>query len=140
MAVAETTVAASQLSNYPVTPAVRKDGVTVKLDNIKLSKLNVTTKLTIPTPDGNTNTDAVNVGYLKTYTDNKVSTVQSALQKSIDSLSSKESSLESTVNTNNTNITTQLNSINSTLTTMNSTLNTVKNKVDGLVDGNNTAY
>lgn len=156
--VKETTVSADKISDYTLVPAFKKNGKVVEIKNIKLNSIKITSKATVVTPTADT--DATTKKYVDdintalntkislnttninglTSTVNTVSTQVTTNKNDIATLKTNVSSLSNTVTTNNNNITTQLSSINSQLSTMNTTLTSVKTKVDGLVDGNNTAY
>lgn len=135
----ETTTAPATLSTKYLTEGFMRNGELVERKRVKYDVVKVTSYASVPTARGPVNDEAVNVGYLNT----KNTALKSELTTSINSVKSianKNKTDIASMNTTITNINNTLSSLNTTIQNMNTTLTAVKNKVDGLVDGNNTAY
>ena len=77
------------------------------------------------------------------YLNTKTTALKSELTTSINAVKTtadKNTTDVASVNSAITSINNTLSSLNTTISSMNTTLTAVKEKVDGLVDGNNTAY
>ncbi len=135
----ETDTAPETLSTKYLTEGFMRGGKLVERKRVKYEVVKVTSYASVPTARGAVDDEAVNVGYLNT----KNTALKNELTTSINSVKSianKNKSDIASMNTTITNINNTLNSLNTTIQNMNTTLTAVKDKVDGLVDGNNTAY
>ena len=135
----ETTTAPETLSTKYLTEGFMRGGKLVERKRVKYDVVKVTSYASVPTARGSVNDEAVNVGYLNT----KNTALKNELTTSINAVKStadKNKSDITSMNTTITNINNTLSSLNTTIQNMNTTLTAVKDKVDGLVDGNNTAY
>ena len=135
----ETTTAPATLSTKYLTEGFMRGGKLVERKRVKYDVVKVTSYASVPTARGSVNDEAVNVGYLNT----KNTALKNDLTISINKVKATAdknkidiASMEMTI----TNINDTLSSLNTTIQNMNTTLTAVKDKVDGLVDGNNTAY
>lgn len=135
----ETTTAPATLSTKYLTEGFMRNGKLVERKRVKYDVVKVTSYASVPTARGSVNDEAVNVGYLNT----KNTALKNDLTISINKVKATAdknkidiASMEMTI----TNINDTLSSLNTTIQNMNTTLTAVKDKVDGLVDGNNTAY
>ena len=135
----ETTTAPATLSTKYLTEGFMRHGKLVERKRVKYDVVKVTGYASVPTARGSVNDGAVNVGYLNT----KNTTLKNELTTSINAVKAtadKNKTDIASMNTTITNINNTLSSLNTTIQNMNTTLTAVKEKVDGLVDGNNTAY
>lgn len=135
----ETTTAPATLATKYLSEGFMRNGKLVERKRVKYDVVKVNTYASVPTPKGSANDEAVNVAYLNT----KTSALKSELTTSINAVKStadKNKTDIASVNSTITSINNTLNSLNTTINSMNTTLTAVKEKVDGLVDGNNTAY
>lgn len=135
----ETTTAPATLSTKYLTEGFMRNGKLVERKRVKYDVVKVTSYASVPTPKGSANDEAVNVEYLS----NKNAALYAKLMDPINAVKAtadKNKTDIASMNTTITNINNTLNSLNTTIQNMNTTLTAVKNKVDGLVDGNNTAY
>lgn len=130
--VAETTLNTTDLSSHPLTPAFRKDGQTVQIKNMKLDGLTIGVSLSVPTSEEANNAASVE------YVNNKISTEIATVNQSISKINSTLKNVPSSTEIDE--IRQGVNTNTSTLRSISTTLNSVKEKVDGLVDGNNTGY
>lgn len=130
--VAETTLNTADLSSHPLTPAFRKDGQTVQIKNMKLDGLTIGVSLSVPTSEEANNAASVE------YVNNKISTEIATVNQSISKINSTLKNVPSSTEIDE--IRQGVNTNTSTLNSISTTLNSVKEKVDGLVDGNNTGY
>lgn len=135
----ETTTDPATLSTEYLTEGFMRNGKLVERKRVKYDLVKVTSYASVPTANGYVDDEAVNVGYLNT----KNTALKSELTTSINSVKSianKNKTDIASMNTTITNINNTLSSLNTTIQNMNTTLTAVKEKVDGLVDGNNTGY
>ena len=135
----ETDTAPETLSTKYLTEGFMRNGKLVERKRVKYDVVKVTGYASVPTARGAVNDEAVNVGYLNT----KNTALKSELTTSINAVKAtadKNKTDIASMNTTITNINDTLSSLNTTIQNMNTTLTAVKDKVDGLVDGNNTAY
>ena len=135
----QTTTAPATLSTKYLTEGFMRDGTLVERKRVKYDVVKVGSYAAVPTPKGSVDDEAVNVAYLNT----KTTALKSELTTSINAVKStadKNTTDIASVNSATTSINNTLSSLNTTVQNMNTTLNAVKEKVDGLVDGNNTAY
>ena len=135
----ETTTAPATLSNKYLTEGFMRNGKLVERKRVKYDVVKVTSYASVPTAKGSVNDEAVNVGYLNTKNTalkNELTASINAVKSTADKNKSDIASMKTTI----TNINNTLSSLNTTIQNMNTTLTAVKEKVDGLVDGNNTAY
>ena len=135
----ETDTAPETLSTKYLTEGFMRGGKLVERKRVKYDVVKVTSYASVPTAKGSVNDEAVNVGYLntkKTASKNDWTISINKVKATADKNKSDIASMETTI----TIINDTLSSLNTTIQNMNTTLTAVKNKVDGLVDGNNTAY
>ena len=135
----ETTTAPATLSTKYLTEGFMRNGKLVERKRIKYDVVKVTGYASVPTARGSVNDEAVNVGYLNTKNTalkNDLTTSINAVKATADKNKTDIASMKTTI----TNINNTLSRLNTTIQNMNTTLTAVKEKVDGLVDGNNTAY
>ena len=135
----ETTTTPDTLATKYLTEGFMRDGKLVERKRVKYDVVKVSTYAFVPTPNGSSDGEAVNVAYLNT----KTTALKSELTTSINAVKSTADQNKTdiaSVNSTITSINNTLNSLNTTVNSMNTTLTAVKEKVDGLVDGNNTAY
>ena len=128
----ETTTAPATLSTKYLTEGFMRNGKLVERKRVKYDVVKVTGYASVPTARGSVNDEAVNVGYLNT----KNAALKNELTASINAVKSTADKNKSDIAAMKTTII----KINNTLSSLNTTLTAVKNKVDGLVDRNNTAY
>ena len=135
----ETTTAPATLSTKYLTEGFMRNGKLVERKRVKYDVVRVTGYASVPTARGSVDDEAVNVGYLNTKNTalkNELTTSINAVKSTADKNKSDVASMKTTI----TNINNTLSNLNTTIQNMNTTLTAVKEKVDGLVDGNNTAY
>ena len=135
----ETTTAPATLSTKYLTEGFMRNGKLVERKRVKYDVVKVTSYASVPTARGSVNDEAVNVGYLNTKNTalkNELTASINAVKSTADKNKSDIASMEMTI----TNIAGTLSNLNTTIQNMNTTLTAVKEKVDGLVHGNNTAY
>ena len=135
----ETDTAPEMLSTKYLTEGFMRNGKLVERKRIKYDVVKVTGYASVPTARGSVNDEAVNVGYLNTKNTalkNDLTTSINAVKATADKNKTDIASMNTTI----TNINNTLSRLNTTIQNMNTTLTAVKEKVDGLVDGNNTAY
>lgn len=135
----ETDTAPETLSTKYLTEGFMRGGKLVERKRVKYDVVKVTSYASVPTAKGSVDDEAVNVGYLNT----KNTALKNEMTASINAVkSTAEKNKTDIVSMHTTliNITNTLGSLNTTIQNMDTTLTAVKEKVDGLVDGNNTAY
>lgn len=135
----ETTTDPATLSTEYLTEGFMRNGKLVERKRVKYDVVKVTSYASVPTAKGSVNDEAVNVGYLNT----KNTALKNELTTSINAVKSTAEKNKTdivSIYTTLTNINNTLSSLNTTIQNMNTTLTAVKEKVDGLVDGNNTGY
>ena len=135
----ETNTAPETLSTKYLTEGFMRGGKLVERKRVKYDVVKVTSYASVPTAKGSVDDEAVNVGYLST----KINALKSELTTSINAVKStadKNKSDVASMHTTLINILNTIASLNTTIQNMDTTLTAVKEKVDGLVDGNNTAY
>lgn len=135
----ETNTAPETLSTKYLTEGFMRGGKLVERKRVKYDVVKVTSYASVPTAKGSVDDEAVNVGYLNTKNTalkNELTTSINVVKSTADKNKSDIASMHTTL----INILNTISSLNTTIQNMDTTLTAVKDKVDGLVDGNNTAY